>query len=296
MTSPDRHSPALSDSAALARALTRRASAQTYHTIRWLVDRGRVDDAYRAYAYFRWVDDTLDAPGRARPHNLAFLARQQDLLARLQAGEPLHDLTAEERMLADLLRGRGDDHPGLRSYLVHMMAVMAFDAERRGRLIGAEELEAYSAQLATAVMDALTYFIGHEQAYPDGPARTRAVQAAHITHMLRDTLDDLSAGYFNIPRQVLESGRMAAHDLAHPAYREWVRGRVERARRLFAEGRSYIRSMANPRIRLAGRLYCLRFEGVLRRIARQGYLLAPQPRRLARPAAPPQRGRSQARL
>ncbi len=41
--------------------ITKAASKQTYYTIRFLVDRERVADAYRAYAYFRWVDDTLDS-------------------------------------------------------------------------------------------------------------------------------------------------------------------------------------------------------------------------------------------
>ena len=45
----------------LATSITKAASKQTYYTIRFLADRERVADAYRAYAYFRWVDDTLDA-------------------------------------------------------------------------------------------------------------------------------------------------------------------------------------------------------------------------------------------
>ena len=45
----------------IAPAITKAASKQTYYTIRFLVDHDRVEDAYRAYAYFRWVDDTLDA-------------------------------------------------------------------------------------------------------------------------------------------------------------------------------------------------------------------------------------------
>ena len=45
----------------VASSITKAASKQTYYTIRFLVDRERVDDAYRAYGYFRWVDDVLDA-------------------------------------------------------------------------------------------------------------------------------------------------------------------------------------------------------------------------------------------
>ena len=45
----------------IAASITKAASKQTYYTIRFLADRERVADAYRAYAYFRWVDDRLDA-------------------------------------------------------------------------------------------------------------------------------------------------------------------------------------------------------------------------------------------
>ncbi len=51
---------------ALAADITRAASKQTYYTIRFLVDRSLVEDAYRAYAYFRWVDDCLDQEKRPR--------------------------------------------------------------------------------------------------------------------------------------------------------------------------------------------------------------------------------------
>jgi len=44
----------------LAPCITKAASKQAYYTIRFLVDHERVTDAYRAYAYFRWVDDILD--------------------------------------------------------------------------------------------------------------------------------------------------------------------------------------------------------------------------------------------
>src|SRR5690606_29823686 len=44
----------------LAERITRAASKQSYYTIPLLVDRCPVADAFRSYAYFRWVDDMLD--------------------------------------------------------------------------------------------------------------------------------------------------------------------------------------------------------------------------------------------
>ena len=48
--------------AALARSITLAGSKQTYYTARLMVDKDLVDDFYRAYPYFRWADDIVDAP------------------------------------------------------------------------------------------------------------------------------------------------------------------------------------------------------------------------------------------
>jgi phytoene/squalene synthetase len=269
--------------AALARAITRSASQQTHDIIAWLVDRDLRDQAFRAYAYFRWVDDTIDLASTGCRARLRFAARQRRLLRRLQAGSLPEGLAPEERLLADLVCAARDDHPGLHSYLEKMMAVMEFDATRRGRLIRAEELDRYSDLLSTAVMDALAYFIGHDHVYPSGKGRILAACGAHIAHMLRDTHDDLQAGYFNIPREVLEGQRLSPADVARPAYRAWVRERVILALDCLAEGKRYIRQMGNARSQLAGYLYCARFEAVLRRIERDGYLLRPEPAEKTRP-------------
>jgi phytoene/squalene synthetase len=263
-------------SAALARAITHRASRQTYHIIHWLVDGGRTEDAFRAYAYFRWVDDVIDAPSHDRAACLRFLHRQRELLSGLPAGIAPEDLLPEEQMLADLIAGRHDLHPGLHSYLELMMAVMEFDAGRRGRLISETELDRYSQLLATGVMDAIAYFIGHDHVYPETPARLQAVVGAHIIHMLRDMTDDLKAGYFNIPRSMLETHQLAPTDMQHPAYRRWVRARIDEARSCFAEGKAYIRHMGCLRAQVAGYLYCAQFETVLRRIKLDGYSLRAQ--------------------
>jgi phytoene/squalene synthetase len=255
---------------AAARSVTKAASRQTYYTIRWLVDRDLVDDAYLAYAYYRWVDDTIDAPSAERGARLEFLARQKRLLA---GDTPLEaDLAPQERILVELLRRRRASHPGLDSYLKTMMSVMEFDAGRRGRLVTQLELDRYSDLLARAVMDAISYFIGH-RVEPKSESRNLAVVGAHVAHMLRDTSDDLAAGYYNIPRHVLEAGRISPGDLSSPIYRDWVRRRVRLARAYLREGKRYIRGMSNPRARLAGRLYCARFECVLDLIELDGFSL-----------------------
>src|SRR5512140_1342499 len=149
----------------LASSITKAASQQTYYTVRFLVDRERVADAYRAYAYFRWVDDTLDAGDFALSvadgHRIAFLERQKSLLEKYYRGESVSAATPEENLLIELVKHDNEKNSGLQCYLRNMMQVMDFDARRRGRLISQAELNEYTHWLASAVTEAMHYFIGH---------------------------------------------------------------------------------------------------------------------------------------
>lgn len=256
-------------------SITKAASKQTFYTIHLLVDRERVHDAYLAYAYFRWVDDTIDANSITPCERKEFLERQKYLLESCCAGEPLWDVDRYESMLVELLNRETEIDTGLHAYLRGMMRVMEFDASRRGRLISQTELDAYTFWLSSAVTEALHYFIGHCCASPHNETRYLAVTAAHITHMLRDTFDDVRAGYYNIPREVLEANQIGPQDVHSPAYRVWVKGRVHKARRYFATGRAYLAQVESLRCRLAGLCYTARFEWLLDTLEEEGYLLRP---------------------
>jgi phytoene/squalene synthetase len=257
----------------LAAEITKSASKQTYYTIRLFVDRDLVNDAYRAYGYFRWVDDILDSHAGTRTEKIAFVNRQRDLLEACYRGEATKDLAIEEHLLAELVRSDSSKNPGLQSYLRNMMAVMKIDAERCGRVISEAELSEYTLALATSVTDAMYYFIGHNEPAPLHEARYQAVTASHITHMLRDTLEDIDAGYFNIPGEYLQTHGISPMDVESREYREWICGRVELARKNFREGRECIAQIKNLRCRLVGYAYSARFEWMLRAIERDNYCL-----------------------
>jgi phytoene/squalene synthetase len=259
----------------LAAAITRAASKQTYYTIRFLADRERAEDAYRAYAYFRWVDDTLDAGWDSGMERIAFLERQKSLLETCYQDEILRDATPEEHLLIELTGHDHEKNSGLQIYLRNMMRVMEFDAGRRGRLISYAELNEYTRWLATAVTEAMHYFIGHDRYSPHDESRYLAVSGAHIAHMLRDTFDDVQTGYYNIPREVLEASDLQPQDLHSKAYRLWVKSRVKLARECFQAGRGYLSRVQNPRCRLAGLAYTARFEWLLDTIEREHYRLRP---------------------
>ena len=260
-------------SGALAAEITKSSSKQTYYTIRFFADRDRMDDAYRAYGYFRWVDDVLDAESGSRFEKIAFANRQKSLLEACYRGEIPEDLCTEEWLLVDLICNDTEKNSGLQSYLRNMMAVMIFDAERRGQVISQGELSGYSRSLAVAVTEALYYFIGHDDPPSSHEARYLAVTAAHITHMLRDALEDADVGYFNIPHEYLQARGLSPNDVENRAYREWVCGRVKLARMYFKAGREATAQVRNLRCRLAGYAYTARFEWMLHAIERDNYCL-----------------------
>ena len=261
---------------ALAPRITRAASKQTYYTIRFLADHERVADAYRAYAYFRWVDDRLDAGSDLTSDRITFLERQKSLLEKCYRGEVSRGGTVEENMLIELVSHDHEENSGLQTYLRNMMQVMDFDAKRRGRLISQTELNQYTYWLASAVTESMHHFIGHCDYSPRDETRYLAVTGAHITHMLRDTFDDVQAGYYNIPHEVLESNHIQPQDLQSQAYRAWVHSRVQSARQCFNAGREYLSRVESARCRLAGFAYTTRFEWLLDTIEEEGYFLRPE--------------------
>lgn len=267
--------PAESADSSLPRTITKAASLHSFYTIRLLVDRRRVRDAYLAYAYFRWVDDTLDNGALAESERIAFIERQQRLVATCYRGEPVHHVCAEEQMLVDLVAHDPNPTSGLALYVQNLLRVMVFDAHRRGRVILEMELVEYSYRLAAAVTEALHYFIGHDAASPQDETRYLAVVGAHITHMLRDTYDDVEAGYFNISSEFLNQHGITPYDVTSEPYQAWVKSRVTLARDCFAAGRRYLSQVKCRRCRMAGYAYMARFEHVLDCIEADGYRLRP---------------------
>ena len=276
----------------LGASITKAASLQTYTTVRFLVDRERVSDAYQAYAYFRWVDDWLDQPARQKPQRLEFARRQMRLIDACYRRETVNIAAAEESMLVALIEKDREEDSGLQSYIRNMMSVMAFDAERRGRLISADELDRYTHALSVAVTEALHFFIGRGTASSHDPARYLAAGGAHIAHMLRDAVEDNELGYFNIPSEYIRAYGISPCDTNNRRYRTWVKNRVNLARSYFQTGRAYLSRVESLRCRLAGYAYIARFETVLDWIERDGYVLRPEYREARGPKAGAQMGLS----
>jgi phytoene/squalene synthetase len=257
----------------LAARLTKTGSKQTYYTFLLLADRDRVQDAFRSYAYYRWLDDLLDCGSSTKDEKAALLNRQQLLLETCYQRMPPGEVSLEEKMLVDLIHADRDEQSGLQMYLRNMMAVMAYDVERCGRVITNAELTQYTHLLSTAVTELLFYLIGHSDAPKRIENRYHAVNGAHIVHMLRDMAEDINAGYINLPSDYIQTGKISFEELHSEAIRRWVFERVKLARNYFQSGRSYITHVKSFRCRLAGFAYLSRFEYMLRLIERDGYCL-----------------------
>jgi len=195
------------------------------------------------------------------------------LIDRLYRNERPDDLTPEEEMAADLIRHDREGNGRLQSFIRNFLAILEFDAYRKGRLISQQELTWYSNCLGKSVTDGIQYFIGNGHPYPTTEDHYLAATAAHITHMLRDMVLDAADGYINIPREYLEAHGISPENVDSPSFRAWVRGRVEKARQYFREGKRYLDELDVLRCKIAGYWYCARFEGVLDTIERDGYIL-----------------------
>ncbi|MES0360908.1 MAG: squalene/phytoene synthase family protein [Anaerolineales bacterium] len=262
-----------SGSAELAQSITRAGSKQTYYTARFMVDKDLVDDFYRAYAYFRWIDDVIDVSSRTDDERHRFITRQKELIEDLFHKESVENLTAEEVILKDLISNDRGEDSGLQSFIRNMFAIIEFDATRMGRLVSTAEIDWYVNTLGKSVTDGLLYFIGNGSNYPDSENRYQAGVAAHITHLLRDMHQDIADGFINIPQEYLEEHNLTPLDMDEQLYKSWVQERVELARENFTEGKRYLDQLSVLRCKIVGHWYSARFEVVLDTIEKDGYVL-----------------------
>jgi phytoene/squalene synthetase len=261
--------------ATLARSITWASSKQTYYTVRLLVDPNLVNDCYRAYAYFRWADDIVDDVSQSIDERISFIRQQRELIDRLYRDERPDGLTSEEELIADLIGNDEKENAGLESFIRNFLAILEFDAHRKGQFISQSELPWYSDCLGKAVTDCIQFFIGHDHPYPTAEEQYLAATAAHITHMLRDMVQDIPDGFINMPWEYLEAHGIGPQDVDSPPFRAWVRKRVELARSYFRAGKRYLDELDVLRCKIAAYWYCARFEGVLDSIERDGYVLRP---------------------
>jgi hypothetical protein len=111
-----------------------------------------VNDFCRAYAYFRWADDVIDVFSRSDDERISFIERQKQLVDSFYRKERPGDLVPEEEIAADLINHDRGENSGLQSFIRNMLAIIEFDANRKGRLISQQELTWYTNRLGKSVI------------------------------------------------------------------------------------------------------------------------------------------------
>jgi phytoene/squalene synthetase len=258
----------------LAQNLTRQSSLQTYWTIKLLVDRPLVNHAFKAYAYFRWLDDQIDQTGKTKVERQEIINHHKKIIHACYSNRPLLHLSLHEQLLSSLIASDPRPNSKLHSFITNFFAIIEFDAKRQGKPVSQTELSWYTDTLAKAVTDGIEHFVNHHYSYPDGPGHYRAAIGAHLTHMLRDLSEDYDQGYFNLP-----SGLIKPYGSGSPALNQWVKTKVKTARNHFYHGKNYIRRLPVLRGKLAASWYCCRFEAILTQIESDHYRLRPTYRR-----------------
>ncbi len=257
----------------LAQTITKKSSIQTYYTIKLLFDKPLVNDGYKAYAYFRWIDDQVDVFIKGDQVRHEFIQRQRNIIEATYNQIAISDLTPEEEMIVELIKTEPSRDSRLASYILNLFNIIEFDVYRKGKLITEKELDWYSESLGKSVTDCIAHFIDHDKTYPNTANKYDAATASHVIHMLRDYQEDLADGFMNIPKEYLDENKIQPTDIKNQVLKEWVKMRIEEAKQKFISGREYINQIPSLRSKIAATLYCVRFEWLMTEYEKNNYNL-----------------------
>lgn len=208
----------------------------------------------RVYAWLRWADDVVDAPGRERRATLAFVAHQ----AALHEGRRPAEHPWEDALLAAL----GDPVHGtaLRVAAGEMLEAFAFDATRDARPIRQADLDAQVARVGHASARILWSCAGGPEEPP--PPVLLLARAATAAHLLRDHALDHDLGFCNVPIEEME--RLGLDPAALPGSAlPWLPVRARVVEAWFREGLDGLRGVHPVRARILVTLLGVRYRRVL---------------------------------
>jgi phytoene/squalene synthetase len=257
----------------LARQIVFKSSWETYFIILLLADHGMVDDAFKACAYFRWVDDQIDTHLKSRKKRLSFLAKQKEIIDLSYKQIEAEVNAPEEQLIVDLIKNDRIPNSLLKSYINNFFLVLQFDAKRKWKKTTLKDLLWYSKTIGKAVTDCILHFIENKINYNFSPSIYKAAIAAHMIHMLRDFKEDIKTGFINIPKEYIYKNSINIKDVTDYQIKSWVKEIVVQAKSNFSEGKAYILHMKGFKRKIAAILYCHRFEPMLHAIEENDYIL-----------------------
>ncbi len=237
------------------RAVTRAHNGFGWWALRLLApERGL--RAYEAlYAYFRWADDIVDAPGRDVEAVGRFVAAQEALRVGARAAEGLDEEALDEALRLE---------PRLRGVASVMGQALAFDARRTAAPLSRADLDRQVRRVGDSYLKAVWICLGEPLEPPGGVALL--ARAATRVHLLRDHRLDLSLGYDN---------RQPDGDGAPIPTGEWAIALASQAQAEFRSGGDALGSVPRWRTRWLLRLWAWRYRRALPRLVRA--LNSPKP-------------------
>jgi len=260
-------------------AMTRQSNPMVYRLARLLYNRRSFPYFLFGYAYFRWLDDMIDAPGAPSEAIQAVAASQKALFTALYEGLDLGTAPRNrpEEMLVQMVRFDRANGCRLRPFIADMFSALEFDAKRRYQTRSQCDLDIYSHALGRSYTNVLKVFTSPGSFSETNPLSHEAGFAAHQVHILRDLYVDLSLGYCNVSREDLATFRWKVEDLSRVDILPWVHATACKARAAFRRGLQGIAHIPNPRCRLLGYATSAHYMLVLDRLQLNGYNLATLP-------------------
>jgi phytoene/squalene synthetase len=261
---------------ALAGQHTRRSSPFTYRLSQLLLPASRRPFFHALYAYFRAVDNQVDAPWAGADRNFAFLQRQAWLVERLY-DQTTAQLTLEneaEALLALLIADDARQGARLKRSLLGMLASIRYDAVRSGGLPLQTELDHYIKLEASSYLRMMLAFCCPSAAVDDLPTPYEGIAGKWI-HLLRDFRIDVARGVINLSRQDAARHGIRPEQLGKEpdALAGWVAEKVVQAQRDFARGKRELQRNPCLRYKLVVGVLCVKYEAYLALICRDRFRL-----------------------
>ena len=182
------------------------------------------------YAYFRWLDDQIDAPDISKFKAELCIQKQNKLISLFVDGIDTNkdNLNPYEKMLILLLTLDKQLGSHLRSNILEMFAALEFDVIRRNKYCNGNSLNDYSRKIGGSFTEFILICTTRKTINVKTIECFRlAGYAAHNIHLLRDFYEDLQLGYINISREDIIKFGFENHDLKSVDINPWVRFRVQ---------------------------------------------------------------------
>jgi len=261
----------------VAQRITQKESSTAYRLSKFLFNRGTSAIFCLGYAYFRWLDDLVDALDATKEVIQAIVEKQKTLIGKLYSNNiriNVYELNIYEQMLYYLVKHDITNDCYLHNYFMNMFHAIEFDSQRRYQVSPQTALDTYSNRLGGAYTRVLQAFTSWHQTKPQADDMVYySGFAAHKAHILRDFYTDISLGYYNISKESLAEYGWSIDQLPYVDLRNWVYRTVKETYLAFRYGLDALKKVQNQRLRFLGYATCAQYIFVLEKIRRNDYHL-----------------------